>query len=120
MKVVAQHSISNCYLTLRNEWRPDIEDARLFDSACDAVTFSFKYIKPPYNVVLKFDDTQYDLTVSAGEDGEIGSMEQSSREMIRSSNRVIAEARDVVAKSKKVMAASKKSLAKMRRNRARK
>jgi hypothetical protein len=67
MKVVVQHPITHHYLTLEKEWEPRIQDARLFDSASEAVTYCFKNIKPPYNVVLKFEDPQYDFTLLTSE-----------------------------------------------------
>ena len=72
MKVVVQHPITHHYLTPSNEWKSGVENARLFKSAADAVTYSFKNVNPPYNVVLKFEDPRYDFTVMSSEDRNPG------------------------------------------------
>jgi len=136
MKVVVQHSITHYYLTSSNEWTPRIEDARLFRSACDAVTHSFRHIQPPYNVVLKFDDPQYDFSLFASDDlikataptppskpngssrngtRSIAQMEEQCREMSESSKLLINETNNLIAASQKVVAGSKKSIAAIHR-----
>ena len=71
MKVVIQHPITHHFLTSDNEWKPSVESARLFESACEAVSFGSTNVHPPYNVVLKFEDPRYDCTVSASENSGI-------------------------------------------------
>lgn len=71
MKVIIQHPKTNFFLDSTNQWTSDFEDARLFDSASEAVTFASYNIKPPYNVVLKFEDPKYDFTVLASGDAGV-------------------------------------------------
>jgi hypothetical protein len=118
MKVVVEHPITHHFLDATNQWQSNIKNARLFDSAADAVTHSARNLKPPYNVVLKFEDPKYDFRLLANEDPEIGSMKEQSREMIQSSNLLIAESREMVGQSHTVMVASKKSIAGSRRRSA--
>ena len=137
MKVVVQHPITHFYLTPSNDWKPRLQDARLFHSACEAVTHSFRHIQPPYNVVLKFDDPQYDFSLLASDDlnkaaaptstskpngtsGErtrsIAQMLEQCREMSRSSKIMINDTKNLIAASRKVVAGSKKSIASVRRD----
>ena len=53
MKVVIEHLITHYFLGLTNQWNPNIEDARLFESPEQALWFSFKKLRTPYNVVLR-------------------------------------------------------------------
>lgn len=71
MKVVVQHPITRHFLDSTNQWKSDFKDARLFDCAADAVLHCTRDLKRPYNIVLKFEDPKYDLTVLASENPNI-------------------------------------------------
>jgi hypothetical protein len=68
MKVVVQHPVTHHFLDSTNQWKSNFKEARLFESACEAVSFGSHNLKPPYNVVLKFEDPQYDFIVLASAD----------------------------------------------------
>ncbi|MDB6122036.1 MAG: hypothetical protein JWQ71_1029 [Pedosphaera sp.] len=60
MKVVIQHSETLHYWRADGTWVPNYLNAHHFLTASDAIS-KFKSTTEPYQIVLKFDDSKYDI-----------------------------------------------------------
>jgi len=137
MKVVIEHLITHYFLGLTNQWNPNIEDARLFESPEQALWFSFKKLRTPYNVVLRLEGSQYDFAISAGEDSAVSgfsehkranlsrsdnwmaALKENSRELVQSTRLLISESLRLAAQSNELSAVSRRGILSAKRVRMR-
>jgi len=116
MKVVIQNAITHRYLSSTNKWESSITKSHQFDCPCEAASFGTRNIQPPYNVVLKFENPQYDFIfltteVSPGKpSGWLVEMKKRSEERMTSSRRALLETYNRIADAKTRVQNLKKSI----------